>query len=160
MPTFDIGTNQVYIFVHIMRMIYMHLLHIHTIFVRHYYTTATQKGDTHSVAGIVCYVVPFSRLIYLDITMTNSMTVQPLFYLMMTSSNGNIFRVTHPLCGEFTGHRWILLTRPSVADVIFDLRLNKWLSKPLLGWWFETLPIYQATKVFLSPICSFPAPSR
>ena len=28
-------------------------------------------------------------------------------YYMMTSSNGNIFRVTGPLCGEFTGHRWI-----------------------------------------------------
>ena len=26
---------------------------------------------------------------------------------MMTSSNGNIFRVTGPLCGEFTGHRRI-----------------------------------------------------
>ena len=26
---------------------------------------------------------------------------------MMTSSDGNIFRVTGPLCGEFTGHRWI-----------------------------------------------------
>ena len=25
---------------------------------------------------------------------------------MMTSSNGNIFRVTGPLWGEFTGHRW------------------------------------------------------
>ena len=24
---------------------------------------------------------------------------------MMTSSNGNILRVTGPLCGEFTGHR-------------------------------------------------------
>ena len=30
---------------------------------------------------------------------------------MMTSSNGNIFRVTRPLCGEFTGHRWIPLTK-------------------------------------------------
>ena len=28
-------------------------------------------------------------------------------YHMMTSSNGNIFRVTGHLCGEFTGHRWI-----------------------------------------------------
>ena len=26
---------------------------------------------------------------------------------MMTSSNGNTFRVTGPLCGKFTGHRWI-----------------------------------------------------
>ena len=25
----------------------------------------------------------------------------------MTSSNGNIFRVSDPLCGEFTGHRWM-----------------------------------------------------
>ena len=24
--------------------------------------------------------------------------------IMMTSSNANIFRVTDPLCGEFTGH--------------------------------------------------------
>ena len=29
----------------------------------------------------------------------------------MTSSNGNIFRVTGPLCGEFTGHRWINFTK-------------------------------------------------
>ena len=28
-------------------------------------------------------------------------------YKMMTSSNGSIFRVTGPLRGEFTGHRWI-----------------------------------------------------
>ena len=28
-----------------------------------------------------------------------------LVRVMMTSSNGNIFRVTGPLCGEFTGHR-------------------------------------------------------
>ena len=35
--------------------------------------------------------------------------------LMMTSSNGNIFRVTGPLCGEFTGHRWIPLTKASDA---------------------------------------------
>ena len=26
---------------------------------------------------------------------------------MMASTNGNIFRVTGPLCGEFAGHRWI-----------------------------------------------------
>ena len=25
-------------------------------------------------------------------------------YIMMTSSNGNIFLVTGPLCGEYTGH--------------------------------------------------------
>ena len=36
---------------------------------------------------------------------------------MMTSSNGNIFRVTGPLCGEFTGHRWISLTTASDAEL-------------------------------------------
>ena len=36
---------------------------------------------------------------------------------MMTSSNGNIFRVTGPLCGEYTGHRWIPLTKASDAEL-------------------------------------------
>ena len=35
------------------------------------------------------------------------------FYDMMTSSNGNIFHVTDPLCGEFTGDRWIPRTKPA-----------------------------------------------
>ena len=34
---------------------------------------------------------------------------------MMTSSNGNIFRVTCTLGGEFNGHWWILLTKASDA---------------------------------------------
>ena len=33
----------------------------------------------------------------------------------MTSSNGNIFRVTGHLCGEITGHWWILPTKSSDA---------------------------------------------
>ena len=57
---------------------------------------------------------------------------------MMTSSNGNIFRVTGPLCGEFTGHRWILRPRPVTRMFFFYLRLNKRLSKQSWGWWFET----------------------
>ena len=32
------------------------------------------------------------------------------------SSNGNIFLVTGPLWGETTGHRWIPLTKASVAE--------------------------------------------
>ena len=62
-------------------------------------------------------------------------------YLMMTSSNGNIFRVTGHLCGEFTGPRLIPRTKASDADLwfFFDLRLNKRLSKQWWGWWFETL---------------------
>ena len=60
---------------------------------------------------------------------------------MMTSSNGNIFRVTGYLCGEFTGPRWIPTQRPVTRsfDGYFDLRPNKRLSKQSWGWWFETL---------------------
>ena len=32
---------------------------------------------------------------------------------MTTSSNENIFRVTGPLWGEYTGHLWIPLTKAS-----------------------------------------------
>ena len=59
---------------------------------------------------------------------------------MMTSSNGNIFRVTGPLCGEFTGPGKFPTQRPVTRsfDVFFDLRLNKRLSKQSWGWWSET----------------------
>ena len=36
---------------------------------------------------------------------------------MMTSSNENNFSVTGPLCGEFTGHRWIPRTPASIATL-------------------------------------------
>ena len=60
---------------------------------------------------------------------------------MMTSSNGNIFRETGPLCGEFTGPGEFPTQRPVTRsfDVFFDLRLNKRLNKQSWGWWFETL---------------------
>ena len=59
----------------------------------------------------------------------------------MTSSNGNIFRVTGPLCGEFTGPGEFPIQRPVTRsfDVFFDLRLNKRLNKQSWGWCFETL---------------------
>ena len=49
---------------------------------------------------------------------------------MMTSSNGNIFRITGPLCREFPGHRWIPLTKASDTGLVFfRLCLKKRLSK-------------------------------
>ena len=60
---------------------------------------------------------------------------------IMTSSNGNIFRVTGPLCGEFTGPGEFPTQRPVTRsfDVFFHLCLNKRLNKQPWGWWFETL---------------------
>ena len=64
--------------------------------------------------------------------------MQPIFSNMMASSNGNIFRVTCHLCGEFSGHRWIPHTKASDAALWYFLNLNKQLSKQSWGWSFET----------------------
>ena len=62
-------------------------------------------------------------------------------HIMMTSSNGYIFRVTDHLCREFTGAGEFPAQRPVMRSfhIFFDLRLNKPLSKQSWGWWFETL---------------------
>ena len=65
------------------------------------------KGTRSNVPVLTLYRV--SRQMY-----TKSCTLSTLV-AMMTSSNGNIFSVTGRLCGEFTGHRWILRTKASGA---------------------------------------------
>ena len=53
-----------------------------------------------------------------------------LLRTMMTSSNGNIFRVTGPLCGEFTGHRWI----PHIKASDAELWHFRWSAPWINGW--------------------------
>ena len=82
------------------------------------------------------------------------------WHLMMTSSNGNILRVTGHLCGEFTGPRWIPRTEASDAELwwfFFNLCLNKRLCKQSWGWWFETLPrpLWRQSNVMMTPDCKF-----
>ena len=59
--------------------------------------------------------------------------------IMMTSSNENIFCVTGPLRGEFTGCQGIPLTKVSDAELwcFLWLRLNKQLSKQSGRRWFD-----------------------
>ena len=52
----------------------------------------------------------------------------------MTSSNGNISRVTGLLCGEFPSQRQVA----QIFDIYFDLHLNKRLSEQSGRWWNET----------------------
>ena len=59
-------------------------------------------------------------------------------HVMMTLSNGSIFRVTGHLCGEFTGEFPAQRPVTRSVDVFFDLRPNKRLNKQSWGWWFET----------------------
>ena len=51
----------------------------------------------------------------------------------MMETNGNIFRVTGPLCGEFNGHRWIPHTKASDAELWcflwFSLWINGWVNR-------------------------------
>ena len=60
--------------------------------------------------------------------------------IMMTTPNGNIFRVTGHLCGEVTGPGEFPTQSPVTRnfDVFFDLRQKKLLSTQSRGWWFET----------------------
>ena len=73
---------------------------------------------------------------------------------MMTSSNGNIIRVSSlcagnsPVPGEFSAQRPV--TRS--FDIFCDLSLNKRLSKKSRGWWFETpsWPLWRQCNVLCS----------
>ena len=58
-----------------------------------------------------------------------------------------------PLCGKFTGHRWISHTKASDAELwcfFFYLRPNERLSKQSWGWWLETLssPLWRHRNVW------------
>ena len=66
---------------------------------------------------------------------TLSLLVVPEVVNMMTSSNGNIFRVTGLLCGEFTGHRWITRTKASDAEFHdFCAFTNNWANNGDAGY--------------------------
>ena len=84
---------------------------------------------------------PVASLIYFHVFQHSGTMALPGVFCrngMMTSSNGNIFRVTGHLCGKFTDRRWIPHTKPVTRsfDVFFDLRLSKRLSKQWWGWWY------------------------
>ena len=57
------------------------------------------------------------RTFPLDIVL-NMLPSDSFMSRMMTSSNGNIFRVTGLLCGEFTGNRWIPRTKAGDAELL------------------------------------------
>ena len=59
---------------------------------------------------------------------------------MMTSLNGNSFRVTAPLWGESTGHRWIPLTKASDAELWCFLwsAPKQTFEQTIETLWFET----------------------
>ena len=77
------------------------------------------------------------------------------FHSMMTSSNGNIFRVTGPLCGEFTCHRWIPLTKASDMELWCFLRSA---TEQTFKQTIKTPVIWDAIPLIMTSLeCTFPA---
>ena len=74
---------------------------------------------------------------------------------MMTSSNGNLIRVTGPLCGEFTGDQWIPLTKASDAELwsflLICARINGWVNNRVVGDFKRHRAHYDATVVIGPP---------
>ena len=68
--------------------------------------------------------------------------------IMMTSSNGNIFRVTGPLCGELNGHPWIPHTewRAALMLSLICVWTNGWVNNKDAGYY--SLHIYFLWSVF------------
>ena len=64
----------------------------------------TPRSNSVNVVGMWLLSISLSKLV-------------KSYCYMMTSSNGNIFRVTGHLCGEFTGPRWIPHTKASDAEL-------------------------------------------
>ena len=66
---------------------------------------------------------------------------------MMTSSNGNIFRVTGPLCGDFAGHRWIPITKASDAELWCFLCCS---SEQTVEWIINTSMIWDTIALIMT----------
>ena len=63
----------------------------------------------------------------------------------MTSSNGNIFRVTGPLCREFTGHQWLPphkgQWREAMMFSLICVWINGWVNNHDFVIWDAIAPI-------------------
>ena len=75
-----------------------------------------------------------------------------LHTIMMMSSNRNIFRITGPLCGEFTSYQWIPLTKNSDAELWCSLWsalwINGWVNNHEVGDWRCYRTHYDAIVMF------------
>ena len=81
-------------------------------------------------------------------------------WFIMTSSNGNIFRVTGPLWGEFSSHRWVPLINTSDAELwclfLVCAWTNGWVNNRDPGEFRCHRPHYEVTIMFsVLANCSF-----
>ena len=95
----------------IIRLVYCHLEHLWLQLVSNGFTSLIK----YTLVLTNLHISRQTILIYGFIAHTHTHTCTVL--VMMTSSNGNIFRVTGHLCREFTGDRWIPRTKVSDAQL-------------------------------------------
>ena len=75
---------------------------------------------------------------------------------MMTSSNGNIFLITGPLCREFTDHRWIPRTQTIDMELWCFLLINVWVNNCEAGdlrchhAHYDTIVIFHQIKIVVA----------
>ena len=81
----------------------------------HSKTTSADMHGIVTIRGFDCW------LWYACFIMMRTKMITVVITVMMTSSNGNILRVTGHLCGEFTGHRWIPRSKASDAELWYFL---------------------------------------
>ena len=97
-----------------------------------------QSPIQHILASLIQRIITQSVLCWEWLYFILSSLPKSFRVIMMSSSNGNIFRVT----GHVTGHS--LVNSPHKGPwrgaliFFFDLRPNRRLSKQSWGWWFET----------------------
>ena len=94
--------------------------------VHNFYHSKRAASFSQQTKPLICVVkrhamrwVPISPWCYLSVTRV---------YSMMTSSNGNIFRVTGPLCGEHKG-QW----RGALMFSLICVRINDWVNNREAG---------------------------
>ena len=105
----------------------------------HYWFRQWFGAVIHSYIGYHGRNTPVNHL-WITVYVLPDANIITTVLIMMMSSNGNIFRVTGPLCGEFTGHRWIPLTKASDAEIwwVFYMHQNNRLSTQSRHRWLET----------------------
>ena len=82
---------------------------------------------------------------------------QPCLFTM-TSSNGNIFRVTGLLWGESTGHWWIPITKASDAELWYFLQSAP--EKCWAGYWRRHQAHYEVTVICSTIVISLIFPEQ
>ena len=113
--------------------------HLHVYVVKINNAFLTSRNNQEFFRAHVVYGWHMLKIIHVNTVIKNTIAVHQVFSSMMTSPNGNLFRVTGPLSvnsplnGEFPSQRPV-----TSFDVFCDLRLNKLLSKQSKRRRFET----------------------